>query len=262
MVAPWAGAQEVQEVRLSPLVAPPAAMEEQVAWKASEETAARFTVDCPEAGLLTFVVLSNDKDDVAFSVTDGNGVIRPEGKIDGDPATLPGGEFGAVLVPAGPSGVAVISNEGTQRGHLRLSFIALDDLPVAADPSTRYERAPVLVPDVPMEDRVLPLNEAANENDGESRRVFYFKPETDGPCTLNYTSEDEGSIFIMVYPAASMWEPVWEYDEGDGVYQFEAEAGAGYFVVVDCRGYDESVPFTITLESRVMPGVAVRRAPR
>ena len=261
LVVPEMAAAESLEARITPLQAAEMTPGEPRNWFVNEDQAALFTVDLPEAGVLTAVAKSSDGKDILLSITDAYGVIRPGGELDHDPAELPGGEYGTVVVPAGRSGVAVISGDGVQRGKLTLLFTPVKGAAPVASPVTAYEQAPELVTGETQRGRLASI-EASDQGEGDAKQVFWFVPGRSGRCTLRYTPAEDESVFLSVYPAAQMWDAVWDYEYGEGTYVFTAEGGAGYFVVIKNYDYDAAFDFSLTLEPQGASAGGARRAPR
>jgi|GEM_PF-2756498 len=241
---------------LTDITAEPAAFDTDLTWTATEEEPARFWIDAPSAGLLSLIAVSDDGDDLRVVVADRTGIYRPLGDIDYDPSNVTGGEFGAVVIPAGPSTVIVGSFEGRQTGTLKLGFLPT---PGVADQPERFDLFRTALPLTEGEavtGRAPGIDEARG---GETQRCYVAAHGETSVLRLRYHVTDGTDLEVYLYRSAAMWWPV-EYDAGpEGTLTFYPQPGETWFAVVNSGDLNEGVSYTLSLDD---PSRPARRAPR
>lgn len=247
------------DVSLPDVVAPAAAWDTDLRWEATEDQPALFRIDAPGPGVVSFMARSDDGDDLRVVVTDRAGVYRPWGDFDSDPRHVPGGEFGGVAVPAGPSLVVVGSHDGRQSGTLRVGFLATPDLDEPPEPSAPFRDATPLRRGAMVAGRAPARRESRGAPDHRCHRLVH---EPTSVLRVRYGVTDGADINVYVYRSQALWWPVTSESGASGEITFYPNPDETYYVLVRGAQNREGSTYRLELEDPSRPVLPVYRAPR
>ena len=233
-------AAPVENARLDPVGGALGVVGEDARWQTDGDASAVVSLDLPAPGMLSVVVRAANDADLDLTIADARGVAYAGGYFDNDPRALPGGESGAVLLPAGRVNVVVRSWDGAATGRLRTAWLALPDAAQTPVASEAFLAAVAVADGASV---VTPLPPKVRLTD---RTVLYLPPRADaGTIGLTFDPPPGDVLQLGVYPSNRPWEQVFDYELGEGTFDLSAAAGVGHFLVMEQWG-DGMLPLTLT----------------